>query len=177
MLAFWEKGYAATSVSDLEERTGLDRRQLFRESKNKRELFVRALTDFAAISVERDLELLERRGGLASIRRVLRQVAAQAGQEPGRFGCLVANTCREPIAMSDPEIARLVTQHLRKIEAAYGAALVRAAADGEIAGGTERQRRSSRHLLAIHMSLLLLVRAGESKALLADVVEAAVSAL
>ena len=177
MMAFWKKGYAATSVSDLEEATGLNRRQLFREAKNKRELFQQALFDFAAISVERDLDVLGREAGLASIRQVLGQLVDQADYDPGRFGCLVCNTCREPIAMDDPEIGGFVSQHLRRIESAYGSGLERAASDGEIAADAEHIRRSSRHLLAIHMSILLLVRAGESKAVLEDIAESALRAL
>ncbi|MEM1176801.1 MAG: helix-turn-helix domain-containing protein [Acidobacteriota bacterium] len=177
MMAFWKKGYAATSVADLEEATGLNRRQLFREAKNKRELFLQALLDFAAISTERDLEVLGREAGLASIREVLGHLVDQADYDPGRFGCLVCNTCREPVAADDPEIGRFVAQHLRKIESAYARGLARAASDGEIAVEDEGLRRSSRHLMAIHMSLLLLVRAGEPKAVLEDIAEAAVSSL
>src|SRR5262249_24207113 len=44
---FWEQGYEATSISDLEQRTGLNRSSLYHEFGSKHELFEAALECYA----------------------------------------------------------------------------------------------------------------------------------
>jgi AcrR family transcriptional regulator len=44
---FWERGYEAASISDLEQRTGLNRSSLYQEFGSKHELLEAALTSYA----------------------------------------------------------------------------------------------------------------------------------
>ena len=43
MLEFWKKGYAATSISDLREATGLGAKSLYDTYGGKRELFIASI--------------------------------------------------------------------------------------------------------------------------------------
>ena len=45
---FWDQGYEATSISDLEEHLGVGRQSLYNTFGDKRELFVQALQRYAS---------------------------------------------------------------------------------------------------------------------------------
>ncbi|MEM1180126.1 MAG: helix-turn-helix domain-containing protein [Acidobacteriota bacterium] len=169
MRAFWEKGYAATSVRDLEKATGLNRRQLFRESDDKRDLFLTAMKDFMAVSKRMYLLPLSQVGGLETIRQVLQELVDLSSGAPQWFGCLICNTCREPIALADSEVSGLIDSHMLSIEEAYAAALAKASDLGEVTLDSGRLRSAARRFLGIHVSLLVLVRAGTPRSVLEDI--------
>lgn len=87
---FWEKGYAATSLHDLEKGTGLNRASIYNAFGNKRNLFKRCLTLYVA-RVEAMLDSIT--GAAASSREAIRNWLAFvidfhfSPETPG--GCLV----------------------------------------------------------------------------------------
>lgn len=167
--AFRARGFEGTSFSDLEAATGLDRAQLSREYGDKRTLFLTAVDHIVQTSFEMYLEPLAQSGGVREIRQMLLTICDLAGTEEGRLSCLVCNTCREPIAATDPDVAALVDKHFRRLEDAFAAALRTSVASGEIQMSNARARRAARHLYGVHVSLMVLLRAGESRAVLRDI--------
>src|SRR5262245_52431894 len=65
---FWERGYEATSVADLEARTGLNRSSLYQEFGSKHGLFEAALECYADQVIARLLaDLRQADAGLATV--------------------------------------------------------------------------------------------------------------
>lgn len=173
---FLEKGFAGASLADLEERSGLNRRQLYNDVGDKLAMFVQALDDFADMAAARFLVPLERgTDGLADIRDTLFGLI-DAGETPeGRLGCLICNTAREAIA-HDPDVAPRVDRYFRRIEHGYHGALERAVSSGALGPGFDPVAMS-RMLLAVHISLCVMGRAGEDLDVMRDAAHAALTAL
>ncbi len=167
--AFLRSGYAATSLTELEEATGLDRRQLYNQYGDKRGVFLQALDDFQEQAAERFLSLMETsNAAVSSIAVTLHGMVDLADSGHGRLGCLVCNTSREPIAATDAEVQERVQRYFARIEAAYANALKGSSLPARA------RRQEARHLLATHVALCVMCRAGSPVETLRDAVEAAV---
>lgn len=73
--AFWESGYGALGVRDLETRSGINRFALKNDFGGKEQLFVECLDSYHAESEEWVLAPM-RRGGLGAIRTMIANLAA-----------------------------------------------------------------------------------------------------
>src|SRR4051794_29274294 len=89
---FWRRGYAATSMSDVYEATGLKPGSLYAAFRDKEELFRRCFENYAAF-FRRTLPTDQ--NGLAAIRSWLELQIRLATQDPERKGCLIVNTLAE----------------------------------------------------------------------------------
>ena len=101
---FWERGYQATSLSDLEERTGLNRSSLYQEFGSKHSLLDVALSCYVNEVVAALLEDLH--GPAASLETIVAffaQLAALLGSatRPATHGCLLVNTIAELAARDE----------------------------------------------------------------------------
>jgi TetR/AcrR family transcriptional regulator, transcriptional repressor for nem operon len=102
--AFWAAGYAATSINDLVEATGISRGSLYGAFGDKHALFLRALDAYCAgtiAAVRADLEGDEA-GAAGRLATHMRHVADSCGNS--RHGCFLAKSTAE-LAASDPEVA------------------------------------------------------------------------
>lgn len=118
--AFWERGYEATSMADLEERAAVSRSSLYAAFGGKRELFDAALARYRQQQVEPVLADLERHGaGLPELRRYLATLAASFRADPalGARGCLVVNTMTELGARDEAARATAIA-YQRRVTAA-----------------------------------------------------------
>src|SRR5690606_28148552 len=95
MQVFWRRGYAATSIQDLVEGTGLSRSSLYGTFENKQGLYQEALRRYEAVTAA-NVALLAGPGAPKDlIRRLLMRVAEDELGDPQRRGCLVANATLE----------------------------------------------------------------------------------
>ncbi|MEL6429267.1 MAG: TetR/AcrR family transcriptional regulator [Planctomycetota bacterium] len=175
--AFCARGFEATSFSDLEAATGLDRAQLSRTYGSKKELLLLAMGRAMDARHQEHLAPLAERGGLREIRALLVAIAAFAGTEEGRLGCLVCNTCSESIAAEDEQVQELIRLHFERIEKTFASALKNAVAAGEVDLDRAGIRRSARLLYGVMVALLVLSKAGESPAKLRDMAHQAVDSI
>ncbi|MCP4915003.1 MAG: helix-turn-helix transcriptional regulator [Oligoflexia bacterium] len=91
MELFWLKGYAATSLSDLTEATGLNKKSLYNEFGSKEELFNIALNAYNQSKL-RQIELLtEEPFGKQNVINYLEDVA----QTSSKKGCLMTLSIHE----------------------------------------------------------------------------------
>lgn len=158
--SFWAKGYAETSLSDLEEATGLNRRQLYNGIGDKRAMFLQAIDDFADTAGRRFLAALESpEAGLAEIETLLMTFVTLSQQEDGRLGCMICSASQEEIA-SDPDAARRIDKYFQRIRAAYSNALSRAVERGEVVLGPSAIETRADALFGTHVALCILGRAG-----------------
>jgi len=174
--AFLETGFEATSLADLEAATGLDRRQIYDGFGDKRAVFLQALVDFQEMAGAEFLRPMEENPeGVKSIAASLHGMIDVMETPRGRLGCLICNTAREPIA-ADSDVRAQVDAFFRRIERAYERALQAAIAAGEIPS-RDPAAELARFFLAIHISLCVMSRAGESESTARSVADQALARL
>lgn len=165
MHLFWSKGYGATSMRDLLDGMGIGRGSFYGTFGGKRALFLAALDRFEEVRASWVIEALEG-SGLDGIEEVFwRSVDGLVGFEPRR-GCLMANTAVE-LAPHDAEVAGRISRYVRRTEAAFEDALVRAREAGEIPSDKD-PRALARFLVNNLHGLRVLARAGSARATLED---------
>ena len=133
---FWEKGFEATSISDLVEATGLNKSSLYNEFGSKDAAYRRALEHYmeARLAIFREV-LANGTGGLEDVETLLAFMRQEVESEIGGRGCFAVNDATELGART--ERAQASSLHWRtEMRAAMSAALHRAEERGEIAPGT-----------------------------------------
>ena len=106
---FWTRGFAATSVDDLTDVTGLGRGSLYGAFGDKHGLFVRALDDYIAMSLD-GVRAQLRDPAYPAFDRLVRHIRAQARAVAGdtsRRGCMMAKSAAE-LAGVDDDVERAV---------------------------------------------------------------------
>lgn len=175
MAVFRRKGFAHTSVRDLEGATGLHPGSLYKAYGNKEGLFA------AAVTAYNDQVVADRvRTHLDAAEPPLRGIHAfftstfDSGEELNP-GCLLTTAAAE--APELPGTARDgVAAGLDLIEDGFWRVLERARAAGDIDPTTATDQLASQ-LLALYQGVLVLVRFGTPAAKLAAVVEHAIPAI
>jgi len=144
---FWEKGYEATSISDLELHTGLNRSSLYHEFGSKRDLFTAALACYADQVVATLLADLRQPGaGLETVVSLFVRLADlfRSKARVTTRGCMLVNATAE-LAARDPGVRSAAASYRDGLRASFAAALRQAAELGEIDGDVVETRA---HLLA-----------------------------
>lgn len=157
--AFWQNGFGSTSLNDLEKATGLGRRSLYNSFGDKHALFVRALQDFRAVAVRRNLAAVDDpAAGVEGIDAVLKGLVELAGTPEGRNGCLVCNTAREPV-VSEKDVRAEVDGYFGDIEERFLVALRASQERGDIPP-SEDIKSLAQFYLGVLVSICVMARAG-----------------
>jgi TetR/AcrR family transcriptional regulator, transcriptional repressor for nem operon len=140
---FWKQGYQRTSIADLERRTGLNRSSLYQEFGSKSRLFEAALECYADQVIAGLLSGLQdgAEPGLAAVAVLFRQVGElfRSNEAISARGCLMVNSIAE-LAAHEARVRGRAAAYRDRLRADFGAALARAAADGQIDPGTVESR-------------------------------------
>lgn len=134
MEVFWRRGYAATSVQDLVEGTGLSRSSLYSTFESKQGLYQQALIRYQAVTAS-NVALLDSSGDAKDlIRQLLMRILEDELGDRQRRGCLVANASLE-LAGQDEAIARLVAHNFQRLHKALERLIRRGQQSGDIPPG------------------------------------------
>jgi AcrR family transcriptional regulator len=155
---FWERGYEATSISDLEERTGLSRSSLYQEFSSKRDLFHAALRCYADQVIANLLADLRRSdAGLETVVALFERLAElfRSGASASTRGCLLVNATAE-LAARDERVRPVAAGYRDGLRTTFAGALARAAAQGELHAELVQPR--AQLLAATLMGIWLTVR-------------------
>jgi TetR/AcrR family transcriptional regulator, transcriptional repressor for nem operon len=130
---FWNRGYAATSVDELTDATGLGKGSLYGAFGDKHSLFLRALDTHCRESVGAVLTQLNQPGLPAYDRLAahVRATAAEIAADTERRGCLMAKSSAE-LSTSDAAVDRLVSGSLATWRAELVKVLREAQRDGSV---------------------------------------------
>ncbi|MCL1079049.1 TetR/AcrR family transcriptional regulator [Parashewanella spongiae] len=103
--AFWEKGFAATSLSDLMSVSGLNKRSLYNEFGNKDALFGLVLDRYIEIRSPVAKLLLKTPLGIENIRQYLRNMANETDDR----GCLLLLSLSERSLLSEVNLQKVIS--------------------------------------------------------------------
>lgn len=170
MRAFWSRGYEATSIQHLVERTGIQRGSLYGAFGDKRALFLAAIEHYDRVMTAKLLATLDAPGSaLGAIRRFFRLKVDAAQERSQPRGCLVTNSATE-LASRDRRTASRIGATLGRIEAAFHRAVIRGQQAGEI--DPERDARAlARFLTSSAQGLSVMAKASPERAPLEDIVK------
>jgi len=174
---FWQRGYEATSMSDLVEHLGIGRASIYATFGSKHELYLKALERYDRTGLTPMVRELSQPGpALPAVRAIVRRYAAESADEQLRpLGCLVTNTAAE-LAPHDPAAARQVERNWDQLEAVLHSALVRAQAQGELE--VDRDPLTlARMLLVLLQGLRVVGKASSDPARVRDAAEQALTLL
>jgi AcrR family transcriptional regulator len=152
---FWQRGYASTSLADLEVATGLSRSSMYLTYGSKRGLFDRALRNYLEEVIWPLLVPMEASG--AARDEIVGYFLAQAAnlQSPADSvltqGCLIANTSTE-LHVLDADAVQIVLEYRNRVRAAIFHAL------GGMAGGIRDREAKADVLVATQIGLMITSR-------------------
>ncbi|MFC0541323.1 TetR/AcrR family transcriptional regulator [Kutzneria chonburiensis] len=130
MAVFWERGYEATSVHDLVERTGVGRRSMYDTFGDKHSLYLRALDRYIGdVEAGYEEKTSAAPDGLSAIRSAF-DLLLQSPADDFR-GCLVVNSSTE-LGPSDDEVAQRLSRHQDVSREMLSAQIRRGRRDGSV---------------------------------------------
>lgn len=178
MQVFWQRGYAATSIQDLVEGTGLSRSSLYNAFESKNGLYQQALCRYHQLT-QANVDLLSQSEPAAAlVRQLLMRIVEDEMGDPRQRGCLVANATLE-LAAQDPAVATLVSQNFLRLENALEQLLIRGQQEGTLA--PDKKPRALARFIVNTIQGMRVVSKGsppqERRERLMDVLEIALEAL
>jgi len=150
MHVFWQQGYDATSMRDLEQATQLSPSSLYNSFGNKQQLFNQTLTFYINQIIDDRVSqyLVHTEDALKGIHTFISTMFTKVPNKLTSRSCLLVNTASE-LGQSDLLIGNTIRQGLKHIEKALISAFTRAQQQGNILATTDCQ------LAAKQISLLL----------------------
>ena len=130
---FWERGYTATSIGDLEEALGVSRSTLYASFGDKRALYDRTLAAYQHDNLTRLTELLANTNDLrATLTQLFTDAATVAASCPsGSRGCYIVNATTE-MANTCPHALNFVADNRERFVAILVSGLEAAQKTGQL---------------------------------------------
>lgn len=175
MQAFWVRGYAATSVQDLVDCTGVNRASLYATYGDKRALFLAALRLYDTDVRRARLAALERLGPRQALEKLFQDFIERSRSDRACRGCFLTNTALE-LAAHDAEVRHIVAESQADIEAFLRRVVTKGQEDGAFRTDLE-PALTARGLLASVLGFLVLLRSRPDPDILTSVAGEAVGRL
>lgn len=174
--AFWDHGYAGTSLEDLLVASGLGKGSLYGAFGDKKSLFLRVLRRYDEANDHMLRGWLERaERGVDVIREFVAGPLRDPSGEQARRGCLLANTAME-LSVSAAEVAEEARRSYAATTAVLADAVRRAQREGDVAARLDPEVTACA-VLAGQLGLVVLGRVGQEPAVLSAMAEALLDGL
>ena len=159
---FWEKGYHNGSVDEVVKRSGVAKYGIYGTFGTKRELFMKALTQFAA-DRHQDIQRPIRKpdASLPEILAFFKHAPKLMTPENEPHGCLICNTGIE-LGLKDPEIRDFVMDFFRDTAQVLKRCLARAVEKGEVEMPNDIEELAT-YLATEFRTALMLAASGYSR--------------
>lgn len=172
---FWSRGYNATSVRDLVEKTGITSASLYNAFGDKRALYQRALDHYVEESVADRIRRCEELAPREAIAAFFAEILRRSLGDTEHKGCMLVNAALD-VAPHDPDFQKIVASVLVRIEAFFRGCVEAGQADGTITRSLSPESLAH-HLLGVLMGVRVLARVRPERALLEGVVAPALALL
>ncbi len=156
MTAFWRNGYEATSVSDLEEATGLNKSSLYNAYGSKEELYTRCLDRFAELYSGNLMAQLENEDFKAGIEGFFDMLVGRLESKDVPKGCLATMAAME-VGGGDSAAAIRIQNGLEQMRDAFVGRCQKAVSDGQLPRDTDAAAMGAM-LLAMTRGIAVLNR-------------------
>lgn len=173
MTAFWRRGYAATSIQDLIESTGVNRGSLYATFGGKKELFLAVLDHYAEKIGSAIASALADPDPRRAIERMFEAIIERNRDPKWPRGCLNTNTSIECPEAAE-EIVRKMAERLGNQESAIYGVLRRAQAEGSLRRDADA-RAMARFFMSVAQSLNVIHRVAPDPAIPHDTVRIAMT--
>jgi TetR/AcrR family transcriptional repressor of nem operon len=132
MQTFWDKGFEATSLSDLTTSMGIQRPSLYAAFGDKKELFETALRRYTTLHAAQVRSRLQHTSSVKeAFRALFEHIGAEGDVTNPRHGCFCINTMVE-LAPHDPKLAVLTREHQMYLAAIFKETIERGQETGEL---------------------------------------------
>ncbi|MFC3800831.1 TetR/AcrR family transcriptional regulator [Cohnella sp. GCM10012308] len=175
MHVFWEKGYEATSLSDLTSRMGIQKPSLYAAYGDKLSLFESALRSYNELHAKSVRSKLSK---TTSVKAGFRQLFLEGAFPDGtheRDGCFCVNTMVE-LAPHDAKFEILTREHQQYLAAIFEEALERSVNAGEI-DRSVNCRAVAQSLVAAFVGITVLKKSNVSREWIDNCIDSALSLL
>lgn len=160
---FWSRGFATTSIQDLERDTQLNRSSLYATYGDKTALFLAALRHYGETVSSKAKALLANTQGAKAISGMLRARARRVVDPSSPGGCLLTRAFIE-LSTEESELGDAVRKNAADAERVITQAVERAQAQGDV-DPSYRARDLARVLVAINHGICVVHSAtGDAKA-------------
>jgi len=157
MIAFWARGYEATSMSNLVEITGINRGSIYAAYTNKHTFFMQALRHYDKVHRSDHLEYISQQyAPKDAIIAVFDGAGKSSGQDSHPGGCLLVNTVLE-LSPHDPTVSDFVDSCLQEVENFFFSMIEAAKKEGAIKRSV-KSRSTAQSLLGLFLGLRVLTR-------------------
>ena len=149
---FWERGWAGTSLKDLEAALQMKPGSFYAAFGSKERLYSLALEKYAADGQARLMALAHEKGPIKALQR-FPEMVVENDVAPAK-ACMLSKTLLELHAQAHP-LAKIANQHLLKMEAQFADLFQQAQSEGDIDSAHDPQtlaRRYQSDLLGLRVS-------------------------
>jgi len=175
MEAFWERGFEATSMTELLGRMGIQKGSFYATFSSKHAVYLQAFEHYVSKRFRKFEAEMDGLPPLAAIEKMFELVQGECGSSARKKGCLVINAALE-LAPSDPDVGRIVRKTLSYHEKLLTSLIQKGKASGEIAAHID-DKQTSKALLGLIISMRVYSRAGMPAAYAASLRTQAMSML
>jgi TetR/AcrR family transcriptional repressor of nem operon len=172
---FWRHGYAATSVKDLVDKTGITAASLYNAYGDKRSLFRTALDRYVESSIAARMRRCEALPPREAIGAFFDEILSRSLNDRERKGCLLVNSALE-LAPHQPEFRHVISGVLQRLESFFLECIEAGQAAGTITRSTPAEALAQ-HLLGVLIGVRVLSRVRPKRALLEGVIAPALAML
>jgi TetR/AcrR family transcriptional repressor of nem operon len=179
MRAFWEGGYEATGLDQLQAATGVGRQSLYNKFGDKRALFLRCLARYHERAIAGLGELFARQRPVTAAFTTLFEGLLTEPDADKRMGCFMVNTAME-LARKDVEVGDLVARNQRGLEQTFFDALQSGRGRGELPARAEsagHDLATARFLVGALLAVKVLTKSDPRSPAAVDMVRVTLEAL
>ncbi len=170
MLLFWEKGYHATSFSDLVDYLGVSRASIYAVYGKKKQLFDKAFQHYRTKNSTIIRELFRTQNNIKEGFRTIFSTAIQEANQENHKGCFVVNVTSE-LLPNDDEMKSLLQENHTTFEQLFSDYIMEGVKDGQIPS-TINSKSVAKMLFIFYNGLRLVTKVNADEAqLLASVDE------
>ncbi|MFE4571807.1 TetR/AcrR family transcriptional regulator [Paenibacillus chitinolyticus] len=170
MQLFWEKGYEATSLSDLTSRMGIQRPSIYSAFGGKKELFEAALRKYTMTRASLIRTKLQSNPSVKEgFRTFFEDVIVEEYAENPRKGCFCINTMVE-LAPHDEKFEILTREHQMYLAVIFEETIERGIQSGELEIGVNAKALSQALLLSL-IGLTVLIKSRPERSFIDNSIE------